>query len=219
MLKRSITNELAQNFINYLNELDKEKNNKNYNEALNLIDTAFKDIFKLDGKFFSSFSTKNLIDMASTKGGISIDKCVMMAKLLEEEAIILEAQNKLDEAFYINQKSLDIFLYAYMDENSTCTLDKYFDDIQPIIDNVYEYKLPVSLETKIRDYYVISNKYSNADNVVYDILEQNDYNENLIKDSLDFYNKILLKENSILESGGITKSEIKESINELKSRL
>lgn len=219
MLKRNITSEMAQNFIKYLNKLDKEKNNKNYDEALNLIDTAFKDIFKLGGKFFNSFSTENLIDMATTNGGTSTDKCIMMAKLLQEEALILEAQDKLDDAFYINQKSLNIFLHGYINKNDNCTLNNYFDDMQSIIDNVFKYKLPVSLENKIRDYYASLNKYSSADNVAYDILEQNNYDKDLINDALAFYDKLLLKEDSILESGGITKSEIKESIAELKSKL
>ncbi len=64
--------------------------------------------------------------MTSTNGKASADKCIMMAKLFEEEAKILEIQNKLDDSFYINQKSLNIFLDTYNAENDTCTLKKVF---------------------------------------------------------------------------------------------
>ncbi|WP_039657980.1 DUF6483 family protein [Clostridium tyrobutyricum] len=219
MLKRDITNELAENFINYLNKLEIEKNNNDYNKSLAIIDSAFKDIFKLGIKFFNSLSNENLIDMTSTNGKPSADKCIMMAKLFEEEAKILEFQNKLDDSFYINQKSLNIFLDTYNAENDTCTLKKFFSDIPDIIDRLIEYKLPTSLEIKIRDYYAMENKFDKADNVAYEILEESNYENQIVHETLNFYKKLLSQQDSLLTKGGITKSEIEESIRDLEIKL
>ncbi|WP_195509680.1 DUF6483 family protein [Clostridium tyrobutyricum] len=219
MLKRDITNELAENFINYLSKLEIEKSNNDYDKSLAIIDSAFKDIFKLGIKFFNSLSNENLVDMTSTNGKASADKCIMMAKLFEEEAKILEFQNKLDDSFYINQKSLNIFLDTYNAENDTCTLKKFFSDIPDIIDRLIEYKLPTSLEIKIRDYYTMESKFDKADNIAYEILEESNNDNQIIHETLNFYKKLLLKEDSLLIKGGITKSEIEESIRDLEIKL
>ncbi|MBV4418236.1 hypothetical protein KM800_02660 [Clostridium tyrobutyricum] len=219
MLKRDITNELAENFINYLNKLEIEKNNNDYDKSLAIIDSAFKDIFKLGIKFFNSLSNENLVDMTSTNGKASADKCIMMAKLFEEEARILEIQNKLDDSFYINQKSLNIFLDTYSAENDICTLKKYFSDIPNIINSVIEYKLPTSLQIKIRDYYAMENKFDKADNIAYEILEENNYDNQIVHETLNFYKKLLSQQDLLLTKGGITKSEIEESIRDLEIKL
>ena len=114
MLKRTITAELIKKFNEMLHKILDDIDNKDYEGALNLIDAAFKDIFRLSIKFFNSLSLENIMEMVKINGSIVTDKCIMMAKLLEEEGNILENQNKLDDAFYIHQKSLNLFLEAYL---------------------------------------------------------------------------------------------------------
>lgn len=219
MLKQSLTNELIKKFMDYLKNIETEKYNRDYESAVNLIDDAFKDIFRLGLKFFNSFTTENIIDMASTNRRQNTDRCIMMAKLLAEEGSILEKQHKSNEAFYINQKSLNVFLDAYMNRSGHCDLEEYFNDIQPLIDDVFQYKLPTALEEKIKNYYISINRYDKAEDIIYYILEENKYSANCIKDSLKFYNDLLSKEDSDLKNGGLSRSEIKESIKELESKL
>ena len=91
MLKRTITAELIKRFNELLIKILDSKKNKNYKEALDLIDNAFKDMFRLSLKFFNSFSVESLMDMVKVKGTINTEKCIIIAKLLEEEGNILEA--------------------------------------------------------------------------------------------------------------------------------
>lgn len=219
MLKQNFTDELIKKFLNYIDNIEKEINNKNYKSALNLVDDAFKDIFRLGMKFFNSFTTNNLIEMVSTNRKSNTDRCIMMAKLLEEEGFILEKQNKIDESFYINKKSLTIFLDTYSKRNDYYTLGEYFNNIQNLIDNIFQYEIPVSLENKIKDYYISIGKYDKAENVFYYIMEESNYSIDSIKNALEFYNKLIFKEDSVLKEGGISKQEIQDSIQQLKSRL
>lgn len=219
MLKQSLTNELMRKFMDYLNNIEAKKNDEDYRAAVKLIDDAFKDIFRLGLEFFNSFTTENIIDMASSNRRQNTDRCIMIAKLLEEEGFILEKQGRLNDAFYINQKSLDVFLDAYMNRSEHCDLEEYFKDIQPLIDNVFQYKLPIVLEEKIRNYYTTANRYDKAEDVIYYILEETKYSKSCIEEALKFYNDLLSKENSDLTKGGLSKEEIEESIRELQSRL
>ena len=219
MLKRTITAELIKKFNEMLYKILDDMDNENYEGALDLIDAAFKDIFRLSIKFFNSLSLENIMEMVKINGSIVTDKCIMMAKLLEEEGNILENQNKLDDAFYIHQKSLNLFLEAYLNESTTCDLKEYFSDIDPLINKVCEYKLYFTLLSKIADYYAETKRYDKADNVIYEILGENDYDEKHIKFSIEFYENLLLKSDNDLNSGNLPREEIEQSLSSLRNML
>ncbi|AKA71999.1 DUF6483 family protein [Clostridium scatologenes] len=219
MLKRNLTSELVAKFKEFMDKiLELRKEGKNQ-EALTTIDDTFKEIFRLSSKFFNSFSDENLLDMIKTDGTINADKCIMMAKLLEEEALIFEDENNLDEAFYMNLKSLNLFLEAYVNKNDDCDLQNYFCDIEPIIEKVSSYKIPISIQNKLMDYYLKVNSYDKAEDMFYDILENNNFDENLIKKGLDFYEALLLKDDNDLNENNLPREEINESIKFLKNKL
>ncbi|MBC2581136.1 DUF6483 family protein [Clostridium sp. DJ247] len=219
MLKRDLTSELVKNFNEILDKILIYKKENKYDECLNLIDNAFKDIFRLSSKFFNSFSHENLIDMIKTDGTINSDKCIMMAKLLEEEGEIFEKQNNLDEAFYMNLKSINLFLEAYLNKDNNCDLDYYFSDIDKLLELVSEYKLPVSLQNKIIDYYAKNQEYDKAENTLYEILDASSFSEDSIRDALDFYEKLLTKDDETLNKANLPREEIEESITSLKQKL
>lgn len=219
MLKQSLSNELIKKFNNYIKEIEKEKSEGNYQNEMTIIDNAFKDIFRLGKKFFSSFSTENLIDMAKINGNSNADKCIMMAKLLEETGFVLEKQDKVNESFYINQKSLYIFLEAFQNIRESSTLKVYLKDIKPLTENLIQYELPEKLEIRIRDYYLNQGDYSKADDMTYYILENSNYEKRLVKNSLDFYKALLEIDSSTLEKGGLSIPEIESSIKDLSCKL
>jgi pentatricopeptide repeat protein len=219
MLKRNLTSELVAKFKEFMDKiLNYRKDGKN-KEALATIDDTFKEIFRLSSKFFNSFSDENLLDMIKTDGTINADKCIMMAKLLEEEALIFEDENNLDEAFYMNLKSLNLFLEAYVNKDNDCDLQDYFSDIQPIIEKVYQYKIPLSMQNKIIDYYVKMERYDKAEDMFYDILEHNDFNKNTLEKGILFYESLLLKDDKALDESNLPREEITESLSFFKSKL
>ncbi|MHC6180655.1 DUF6483 family protein [Clostridium sp. JNZ X4-2] len=219
MLKRTITAELIKKFNELLIKILDGKKNKNYREALDLIDTAFKDMFRLSLKFFNSLSVNSLMEMVKINGTINTDKCIIMAKLLEEEGNILESQNKLNDSFYIHQKSLHLFLNAYLSERVDCELEVHFSDIDSIISKICQYKLSYELENQIVAYYTKSCKYDKAEDIIYELLQENAYSSQSIKYSIEFYNNLLLKSDSELCAGNLPREEIIDSLSSLKTSL
>ncbi|NMM61221.1 hypothetical protein HBE96_00590 [Clostridium sp. P21] len=219
MLKRNLTSELVAKFKEFMDKILEYKKEGKNKEALNAIDDAFKEIFRLSLKFFNSFSDENLLDMIKTDGTINADKCIMMAKLLEEEALIFEDENNLDDAFYMNLKSLNLFLEAYVNKDNNCDLQNYFSDIQPIIEKVQEYKISLSLQNKVMDYYVKTNRYDKAEDILYDMLEHDNSDKNIIEKGINFYEALLVKDDKDLIESNLPREEIKESLCFLKSKL
>ncbi|WP_368490019.1 DUF6483 family protein [Clostridium sp. BJN0013] len=219
MLKRSITDELIKKFEELLEQIIFNKKNENYTKAMNLIDDAFKYIFRLSIKFFNSFSTENLLEIIKSDGTINVDKYIMMAKLLKEEADILENQHKTEDAFYIYEKSLNLFLNAYLIKDDHCNLENYFSDIDPIIIKISPYKLSLDVENKLIEYYLKIGIYDKAENILYEMLQDSNFSEKCLKNALKFYHNLLLKSEDELNRGNLPREEIIESLNSLNEKL
>lgn len=219
MLKRNLTAELVGKFNEALAKIKEYREEGKNEEALIVIDNTLKDLFRLGFKFFNSFSDENLIDMVKTDGTINADKCIMMAKLLEEDAEILEDLGNSDESFYIYLKSLNLFLEAFLNKDEDCDLQGFFSDIDIIIEKICDYKVPVILQNKMIDYYIKTKNYDKAENILYEILEENDFNKNLLEKGISFYEELLNKDDEDLENGNLSKEEIIESLSSLKKKL
>lgn len=218
-IKSNLTAALVKKFTDALEKILKFKSEGKNEEALNAIDDAFKEIFRLSSKFFNSFSNENLTDMIKTDGTINADKCIMMGKLLEEEGEIYELQGNPNEAFYLNLKALNLLLEAYINMDNNCDLQNYFSDIDLLIEKISDYKLSASLENKILDYYIRVDRYDKAEDILYDILEQNNFDENSIKKGFAFYELLLTKDDESLENSNLTREEISDSLSQLKRKL
>lgn len=219
MLKRNLTSELVTKFNEALAKILEHKSECNYDEALRVLDSTLKDIFRLGMKFFNSLSDENLIEMIKTNGTINTDKCIMMAKLLEEESNILECQGKSNEAFYINLKSLNLFIQSYIGNNGDCDLQHHFSDIDIIIEKTSDYKLSFTLQNRIMDYYGKIKKYDKAEDMLFEILEDNDFNKEVLEKGLAFYKELLNKGDEDLHIGNLSKEEVEDSLNTLRKKL
>lgn len=219
MLKRNMTLELVAKFNEYITKILKYKREGNLDKALVLIDDTFKEIFRLSLKFFNSFSDENLIDMIKSGGSVNSDKCIMMAKLLEEEAYIFEIQKKDDESFCILLKSLNLFLEAYINNNTDSNLKEHFSDIDLIVEKVQEYKIPSYIQYKLIDYYTDVHKYDKAENIMFEIIEYDDFSIDSVKSGIKFYESLLLKDDKDLSENNLPREEINESVKFLKNKL
>jgi len=198
MLKRNLTSELVTKFNEALAKILEYKSECNYDEALNVVDNTLKDIFRLGMKFFNSLSDDTLMEMIKTDGTINTDKCIMMAKLLEEESDILECQGESNNAFYIILKSLNLFIQAYIGNNEDCDLQNHFADIDVIIDKISDYKLSFTLQNRIMDYYNKIKKYDKAEDMLFEILEYTNFDKEVLEKGLTFYKELLNKDDEDL---------------------
>lgn len=219
MLKRDLTAELVGKFNEALDKIKEYRKEGKNEEALNAIDNALKDLFRLGFKFFNSFSDENLIDMVKTDGTINTDKCIMMAKLLEEDAEILQNLDDSNESFYIYLKSLNLFLEAYLNKDEDCDLQSFFSDIDIIIEKICDYKVPLILQNKMIDYYIKTKNYDKAEDILYEVLEDNNFNKSVLEKGISFYKELLTKSNEDLENGNLSKEEVVESLSILKKKL
>lgn len=219
MLKRNLTAELVGKFNEALAKIQEYKNEGKNEEALSVIDNTLKELFRLGSKFFNSFSDENLIDMVKTDGTINADKCIMMAKLLEEEAEVFELLGNSNEAFYVYLKSLNLFLEAYLNKDEDCDLQSFFSDIDIIIEKINNYKVPLIIQNKMIDYHIKTKNYAKAEDILYEALEDSNFSKDILEKCISFYEELLTKNDEDLETGDLAREEIIESLSILKKKL
>lgn len=217
MLKRNIVSELVKKFTEALKKIEKLKTCKKYGEALDSIDSVLKDVFRLSVKFFNSLSDENILDMVNTNDILDTDRCIIIAKLLKEEADIFEAQGRLNESFSIYLKSLYLYIKAFKNQNDAELLT-YLSDIDLILEKVVEFKLPNNQLNEIIDYYTEIACYDKAENFLYELLDENNYSPETIEKGIYFYNELLKKDPEDLEKGNLPFEEVKSGLEHLKKQ-
>lgn len=219
MLKINVNSELIRKFSEIIKRILKKIEAGEYEKALTDIDGAFKDFFRLGSKFFNALTEENLLDMVKTNNIMDIDKCIIMSKLLLEEGKALEKLYQDNESFFIYQKSLYLYIEAYINVEEEVELKEYFQDINILLSKVSEYKLSLKLHKQIINYYMKVKEYDIAENLIYEILEEEDYSSEALAYALDCYKALLAKEDQELIKGNLPREEILESSDSIQKKF
>ena len=212
MLKINVNSELIKKFSEVIEGILSMIENGEYEKALELIDGAFKDFFRLGSKFFNSLSEENLLELARTNNIMDVDKCIIMSKLLMEEARVFEKLHGKSEGFYLYAKSLYLYAEAYEYAEEETELDKYFSDIDTLILKVSDYKLDTGLQKQMIRYNMKKGAYDQADNILYDLLQDTGSSEGSKRYAAEIYKALLSIEDAELVKGNLTREEVMESL-------
>ncbi|MBM7871155.1 tetratricopeptide (TPR) repeat protein [Clostridium pascui] len=209
MLKSNFSKRLTDQFEESFEEVLNLTKNKNYDKALQLIDGTFSNLFRLNSLFFNSMSNDNLVDILKVGGEIEKDKAIVISKLLEQRACILNIQGKENESFYIYIKALNLFIEAFLCDKDT-DLDKYFKDIPNMIEKTSGYVLPEETSRRIVNYYKEVGDFASAEDYLYELLDVTEKNTESIAFALEFYDSLLKLDDETLEKGNLSREEILE---------
>ncbi|MHC1720726.1 MAG: DUF6483 family protein [Clostridiaceae bacterium] len=215
MLKINVNSELIRKFSEVIEGILAMIEKKEYVKALNMIDNAFKEFFRLGENFFTSLSEENLLDMVKTNSILDADKCIIVSKLLMEDARVTELIYGKAEGFYLYGKSLYLYIEAFINVDGGTELDKYFKDIDLLMNKLSDYKLDMKLQKQIILYHVKNGRYAEAEDILYEMLEDKDYSDDLKAYAAELYKALLLKDDAELEKGNLPREEIINSLDSL----
>ncbi|MDF2882239.1 MAG: hypothetical protein K0R54_2796 [Clostridiaceae bacterium] len=220
MLKRNLVNELIKQFTLSLDEIDKFISLELYDNALLVIDKCFKSIFRLSSKFFNLLSDENILDLIRVNNILDVERCIMAAKLLNEEANIYSKNGDENEEFYLRCKSLYLYLAASEHWNNSSELGIYLDEIDSIYSHIKEYKLTNKIQNGMMLYYEDKCCFDKAEDVLYEMLNNNvDADKiSIINFGIEFYERLLEKDDMILEKGNLPKAEVLDGLENIKNR-
>ncbi|MCL5267383.1 MAG: DUF6483 family protein [Bacteroidetes bacterium] len=191
------------------------KETKSYAEALTEINNAAPAILGLNMDMLERIPVSGLRDVLGSDPALLHSKLYAAGVLLKEKAEILELQEGWDESARLYMKSLVLFvddLSALKDRED----DREINSVDFVVDKLKDYELPVDLKQRLVLYFEITGRYDQAENTVFEIVEED---PGYLKEGISFYERLLLKSDSELESGRLPRNEVEESLAELQKRF
>lgn len=185
------------------------KETKNYEEAEKEIETAAKTIVGLDLRIINILNPEDIIQLMKTSD-LYAGRCLVSAELLKEYADVHELNGKDNSSIIL--KSLNLYIEAILSKELP-EPEKYYSKINELISFIAESDLQDDLNFKIIDYYEFSGQYSKAEDMIFELIENN--NKDIIDRSVSFYKKLLHRTDEELESGNLSREEVNDALDEI----
>ncbi len=188
-----------------------------HEEALIYIDELFLQTVGMTSSFINSVTEEMLLHMLSPLGKLDINKCLWVAALLKAEGEIYEDQGNEKESYYRYLKSLRLFLEAQLHERTLST-STFYVEAEELLQKLKEYELPDTIKGKLFSYYELTGRYAKAEDTLFELLETDHVNREIIQQGIAFYQRLQVKSDSDLEAGEFSRDEVKEGLAELKRK-
>jgi len=174
------------------------------------------DVFGLHPTFLQTVSEYEL--QASLRAGkvFNAQKALMMAELLREHAETMrDAGSEEQEYVPVLITSLSVYIQALLDTRKLRT-DEHIHNISALCEILDGYNLPVDVLGKLMDYYEMMGKFSEAENVLYELLEVDE--ERAVERGRNFYEALMTLPDEDLDAGELPRSEVEEGLEMLRER-
>lgn len=209
MLQRDYLMRMTEMLTAVIAKVMFNKEIKNYEEAEKEIETAAKTIVGLDLRIINILNPQDIIQLMKTSD-LYAGRCLVSAELLKEYADVHELNGKDNSSIIL--KSLNLYIEAILSKELP-EPEKYYTKINELISLIDESDLKDDLNFKIIDYYEFSGQYSKAEDMIFELIENN--NKDIIDRSVSFYKKLLHRTDEELESGNLSREEVNDALDEI----
>ncbi len=190
------------------------KDGNNFKEALHELNMATKELIGMDRIFIHSVSDSQLVTLMEPEENLLSPKCYLLGIVFKEEAEISKQQGNEEEYIDFNMRSLYMFVEGI--ERSKVMIEKdHLKKIDEVIDKLNNYELPEDIKGKLFYYYEYTGKFDKAEDVLFSLVdEDNSY----LNKGIDFYERLLKKNDTELEKGNLPRIEVEESLKDLLNK-
>lgn len=177
-------------------------------------DTA-RQLLGVDLVMVDKLAGDDTMALLGTGGHFDAAKCFASGMLLKLHAEIMETQD--GEAATIRRfiKSLRLLTESILDAGNPLS-DDHVGAIESLWHRVREYELPPGLQSKTIRALELSGRFDLAEDLLFDLLETDD---TAVGMGIGMYERLLTKTDRELEQGNLPRTEVEESLAELKLRL
>jgi hypothetical protein len=207
MIKKDYIMRMVQQFTIAIAQILKLKGASQHSEALNVIDQTFHKLFGLSSTLIDSLSAESVVELLKSNDSGDAQKYLLIAKLLKEKAEIHDSQETDCSSKTRYLKCLDLYLRGVTCGESVVVSD-CFSSIDRIIGNFEQHELPNSTKYKLMDYYEKTGRYSEVENLLFDLVELEGYRDIVIEEGIFFYARLMAKTDQELAAGNLPKDEV-----------
>lgn len=191
---------------------------RDYPKALSVIRNTLQQIFGVDPGFLDTIHEEDLLILLKSGGAIDPDRTVMIAALQKLTGEIYETQGLEEEAYYAYLKSLALYLEVLLSDGDTLLKD-YIPEIDSLLAKFTDYDLSCETKFRLLLYYEKTGKYAGAEDVLYELLDDEESGPEIIEAGIDFYRRLLEKSDPELVAGQLPRDEVEEGLAQLEQMM
>ncbi len=168
---------------------------------------------------FTGLSEGALIKLSSTQmirliGGIdaiNVKKCYMLAELLKVKGELYAGSGNVEKSYELYNKSFHIYSETIL-ASSGSIFQPDHGQINELIRALRQFNLPYETLISIFQYYENIGKYGKAEDILFELIEQESYRSETIDEGFAFYERLLQKKPEELEKGSLPLEEVREGL-------
>jgi hypothetical protein len=168
----------------------------------------------MGGGFVHSAPEETLLAMLTSMGTLDTEKCWLLATLLKADGEVYEAQENENDSYYSYLKALNLFLAALTSDDEPHRLDPV-PEVEGLLYKLSSYELPNSTKALLFRYFEQTGSYANAENTLYDLLDTDPGDTEVIENGKAFYRRLLRQSDAALAAGSLTRDEVEDGLMKL----
>jgi len=210
MMQKDYLLRIAAELASVLTAILGFRQTKQYQAALDLIDQVFKQTLGFGSDLINSVPDETLLAMLTSFNTLDVEKCLLVATLLNAEGDIYLDQSDFDTSYYRYLKSLYLFLEVLLNYSNANDPD-ILSHIEELLSKLEDYELPVELKINLFRYYERTGRYSQAEDTLFEVIEA-DHDDNqaatdILEQGIAFYQRLLKKKDADLASGNFSREK------------
>ena len=210
MMQKDYLLRIAAELASVLTAILGFRQTKQYQAALDLIDQVFKQALGFGSDLINSVPDETLLAMLTSFNALDVEKCLLVATLLNAEGDIYLDQSDFDTSYYRYLKSLHLFLEVLLNYSNANDPD-ILSHIEELLSKLEDYELPVELKINLFRYYERTGRYSQAEDTLFEVIEA-DHNDNqaatdILEQGIAFYQRLLKKKDADLVAGNFSREK------------
>jgi hypothetical protein len=217
MFQRDYMMRMIEQFNQTLGVLVGLKQNREPTQALLHIDELLKRLLGLNSKLVNGLSDRALLDLLRQGRDGGSDKILIVANLLKEEGDFHLMLGDSTSAYHRQCKALALYMAAAADEADRDYID-YTTEIQTLLEALRPYTLPLPIRLELWQYQMSHRQYAEAENELFQLIEEGHGNEQLLTEAITQYAKLLELDDAQLQAGGLSLEEVEETIDQLREQ-
>ena len=188
---------------------------KDYEGGLKSLNQFFSDTFGWESDFVNSMPETYLLGMLKTGERLDVDATLVLAALLKAEADIYDAQGESAKAYHRYVKALNFYLAA-RESGVPRALPDEWEQTEEVLEKLTEYDLPPATMRRLWVYYQATERYADAEDVLWHILAETEFEPELVAEGIAFYEGLLDVNDEALDAGSLARAEVAEALRELR---
>jgi tetratricopeptide (TPR) repeat protein len=218
MLRRDYILRMIQEFMEAISRINSLKTEKRWDESSQVLRDQFLQLVGRDANSICRLSENELVALLMKTDPVSVvrDKTLMVTALLKEQGDLAASQGKQDESRDCYLKGLHLLMRVAGSEDFE--LPQFVPTIDLFVQCLQNAPLPGQTLFLLMQHYERTAQFAKAEDALYELLELEPSNPDLIEFGISFYERLLRHPDRQLQEGNLPRTEVDSALRALRER-